>query len=239
MAPRVALLMSMALIVTGCVERGHKTQLQSVTSITLEYGRSHPVRVTVKDPAVIQEFVSSLRFDKKTPCACDHMERIVFNTPSGGLDASICHHCMDILKGEDWLEYAMPEALYKLYRANIEGHLPPTFGTEEQAAIDTLVAIIEAQASFQADDPDGDGVPDFAASLSELQEAGLIDAERAAGRSGAYEFTLTGGTSEWKCIARPVDEGSDLHLFITCTDAVIRFASKGETPDCTSPAARP
>lgn len=109
-------------------------------------------------------------------------------------------------------------------------------GGNEAAAVDTLMTLSIVQDRFREDDWDADGERDFATSLTELYEVGLIDNVLGAGRKSGYVFSLTGGTDEWQCSATPVNENTGSLNFFICRDGVVRFAPPGSFADASSPA---
>ncbi|MCZ6690494.1 MAG: DUF2059 domain-containing protein [Planctomycetota bacterium] len=104
---------------------------------------------------------------------------------------------------------------------------------EENAAIGALRTISSVQAQFREGDREGDSALDYATSIAELSNVGLIDNVLGSGTKNGYVFTLSGSTYDWKCVAVPADKKSKKRKFVVCVDGVVRFSS-GDTPDCTS-----
>jgi hypothetical protein len=67
----------------------------------------------ITDKAKIEQLVSSIKLKKKEPCACDHINHIVFVRDVGETTVSLCDHCFDI----GTQTYVMPPEFYKLYTA--------------------------------------------------------------------------------------------------------------------------
>ncbi|MCZ6602208.1 MAG: hypothetical protein O6952_04315, partial [Planctomycetota bacterium] len=91
------------------------------------------------------------------------------------------------------------------------------------------------QAQFREGDREGDRLLDYASSMAELSNVGLIDNVLGSGTKNGYVFTLSGSTYEWKCEAVPADKKSKKRKFVVCVDGVVRFSS-GDIPDCKSAA---
>ena len=105
----------------------------------------------------------------------------------------------------------------------------------ETAAIGALRTISSVQAQFREGDRDEDGFLDYATSLAELRNVGLIDSVLGSGIKAGYSFSLSGSTYEWKAMATPVSASTATRNYIICTDGVVRFAGRG-TADCNSAA---
>lgn len=101
--------------------------------------------------------------------------------------------------------------------------------------IEALRWISSVQAQFREGDFEGDGTLDYATSLEELSNAGLIDEVLGSGTMRGYVFSLSGGTYDWQCSATPMNSSKGRRNFIICSDGVVRFSSHGPA-DCTSPA---
>ena len=88
-----------------------------------------------------------------------------------------------------------------------------TESSNDEAAVRALRGIADAQEEFRAKDLDGDGFIDYASSLAELSQVGLIDGYLGSGLMGGYEFFLSGGTYNWDCSASSVGEskGTNVH----------------------------
>ena len=119
--------------------------------------------------------------------------------------------------------------------AGLEGLIEARKVGNETAAIGALRTIVTVQAMFREGDREGDRMLDYATSISELEEAGLIDDVLGSGVKSGYAFSLSGGTYEWRCAATPVTSSTGDRNFIVCTDGVVRFASDAEA-DCSSAA---
>jgi prepilin-type N-terminal cleavage/methylation domain-containing protein len=74
-----------------------------------------------------------------------------------------------------------------------------------QAAIDTLLKIQKAQAACRAEDCDHDGQSNYASSLRELVDAGLLEPSLSDGENQGYTFDLSACLSRrcWAAIASP------------------------------------
>lgn len=95
----------------------------------------------------------------------------------------------------------------------------------EAAAIGSLRTIVSAQAVFREGDRDGDGEYEYAASLSELARAKLIDPVLATGEKHGYRFEILGADRfRWSATAVPVrpGRGGDRSFFVD-ESAAIRF----------------
>ena len=106
----------------------------------------------------------------------------------------------------------------------------------ETAAIGALRTVASVQAHFRGEDREGDGFLDYATSLEELSQVGLIDNVLGRGVKSGYVFSLSGSTYEWSCSATPVSASTASRSFIVCVDGVVRFAPAGPPADCSSPA---
>lgn len=105
----------------------------------------------------------------------------------------------------------------------------------ETSAIGTLRTIATAQYVYREGDYDGDEVLDYAGSLTELSQAGLVDAVVGSGTRSGYRFDLSGSTYEWQARATPVTPSTGRRNFIVCVDGVVRFSGTGAAT-CSSPA---
>ncbi len=54
--------------------------------------------------------VSLINLERKGPCACIHLDRIVFQTRQGEIEASVCNHCFDV---ENQGLFKMPSRFYR------------------------------------------------------------------------------------------------------------------------------
>ena len=100
--------------------------------------------------------------------------------------------------------------------------------SNETRAIGALRTIASVQAQFREGDRENDSSLDYATSLAELSQAGLIDNVLGSGKKAGYIFTLSGSTYAWNCKAVPVDEKAGKRSFIVCTDGVVRFSTADE-----------
>ena len=105
------------------------------------------------------------------------------------------------------------------------------------AAIGALRTIASVQRQFQVADREGDGRLDYASSLEELGNTGMIDKVLASGTKSGYLFSLSGSQDEWMASATPIGDETGIWNFIVCTDGVVRFSSE-EPADCSSPPIR-
>ncbi len=106
----------------------------------------------------------------------------------------------------------------------------------ETSVIGALRTISSVQAQFREGDRDNDNTLDYAQTLVELEQAGLIDKALGSGIKSGYIFKLSGDTFDWECTAEPEDTRLGLRNFIVCTDGVVRFANEGTWATCSSPA---
>ena len=100
----------------------------------------------------------------------------------------------------------------------------------EASAIASLRAIHSAQNIYREQDKDGNGTLDFSASLSGLNDEGLLDAVLGGGTKQGYLFTPNGATKfTWSAKCTPQEDGhsGDRRFFVDET-AVIRSATTGE-----------
>jgi len=106
----------------------------------------------------------------------------------------------------------------------------------ESAAISSLRTLVTTQQLFRDSDRDGDGLADFAESLTALQNNGnLIDSTLASGNKQGYTFAMTAGASNlsWSCTAIPVSNKTGTRRFFADESGVIRF-SVSATPSASS-----
>jgi hypothetical protein len=110
----------------------------------------------------------------------------------------------------------------------------------ETKAIGTLKTIAMAESIFREGDKDGNGALDYA-SLAQLGQAQLIDAELASGTKDGYVFEAAASTSTseflWFATARPLRPGwSGERYFETNHAAVIFYTTAASfalnTTDC-------
>ena len=111
---------------------------------------------------------------------------------------------------------------------------PPHSEGGATVAIGTLRTLAVVQSQFREEDLEQDGHLDFATSLAELSQAGLIDPVIGSGTRSGYVFSLSGSTDEWECSATPLSSSSDKWNFIICTDGMVRYA-RTDAADCSSP----
>ncbi|MCZ6689387.1 MAG: hypothetical protein O7H41_07275 [Planctomycetota bacterium] len=97
----------------------------------------------------------------------------------------------------------------------------------EISAIRALRVLAACQVPFRSSDRDSDGYLDYATSLQELSQVGLIDNVLGGGVMSGYVFTLSGSTYEWNCSATPISSNTGVRNFIVCTDGVVCFSSSG------------
>ncbi|MCZ6689385.1 MAG: prepilin-type N-terminal cleavage/methylation domain-containing protein [Planctomycetota bacterium] len=105
----------------------------------------------------------------------------------------------------------------------------------ETSAIGSLRSLCSSQVQFREGDRERDNILDYATSLAELRDLGLIDNVLGSGTKSGYVFTLSGSTYEWMCSATPISANTGYRNFIICTDGLIRFAPSGAA-DCSSAA---
>ena len=74
-------------------------------------------------------------------------------------------------------------------------------------AIGPLHAIRSGQERYRQTDWDGDGILEYATTLSELSSIGLIDNQLGSGRRGGYLFRLCSDGEKVSCSAVPEDPG--------------------------------
>ena len=103
----------------------------------------------------------------------------------------------------------------------------------ESSAIGTLRTISTVQAQFQSADSEMDGYLDFATSMAELSNAGLIDNTLGSRSKSGYFYTLSGDSFDWQCSATPINKNLGTRNFIVCTDGVVRYSSPGVLATCT------
>jgi hypothetical protein len=87
------------------------TGTKEVRLIHGDLGGPKAKTIVVTDKAKIEKLVSTIKLEKKVPCACDHIQHAVFVTGAGEVTVSLCDHCFDIGKAT----YRMPPEFYKLY----------------------------------------------------------------------------------------------------------------------------
>lgn len=88
------------------------------------------------------------------------------------------------------------------------------------SAIGSLEVVHRAQAQFSREDRDGDKMPDYARSLAELHEAGLIDDLLATGKKQGYCFAIAkADANEYCAVAKPAAAGISGDLVCTIDEA--------------------
>ena len=118
-------------------------------------------------------------------------------------------------------------------------------------ASQNLFSIGLAQTRFYEEDPDGDGIQNYARLLSELGNAGLINPYLARRWKFSYAYEMSSDGKTWTCRATPPDppwrcprkwpdrncgaSGGGCRYFIVCQDGVVRYSSSGSA-DCDSAA---
>lgn len=125
-----------------------------------------------------------------------------------------------LMEDPDWPQGEGPygEVVEKLLKARKFGN--------ETAAIGALRTLSSVQAQFREGDREDDNSLDYAESLNELWQAGLIGDELGSGQRSGYIFSLSGSTYEWQAAATPISNKTGRLNFIVCTDGVVRFASE-------------
>ena len=103
----------------------------------------------------------------------------------------------------------------------------------ERSVINSLRMIYDIQGKFRTGDQESDGSLDYATSMWELSQVGLIDNVLGGGVMSGYVFTLSGSTYEWHCTATPISERTGDRNFVVCTDGVVRLSSSARA-HCTS-----
>ena len=83
------------------------------------------------------------------------------------------------------------------------------------------------QGQFRPGDRDNDGIADYAGSLAELSQAGLIDNVLGAGTKSGYRFVVTGDEEGWQATATPISESTGTRNFFIDPEGVVRFSSDG------------
>ena len=105
----------------------------------------------------------------------------------------------------------------------------------ETSAIGALRTLSSVQAQFREGDRDNDNVLDYATTLAELSNAGLVDNVLGSGTKSGYVYTMSGNTFDWQASATPVSTSTGTRNFTICTDGVVRFSGSGAA-NCTSAA---
>ena len=89
-----------------------------------------PARRIITDSQEIRRLVSLIQLERKDPCACSHVEMVIFRRGGATLEVCICDHCFDVMRNSSvtrgWAGFAMPAAFYaeyQKYKAEFErGH---------------------------------------------------------------------------------------------------------------------
>ncbi|MCZ6689388.1 MAG: type II secretion system protein [Planctomycetota bacterium] len=97
----------------------------------------------------------------------------------------------------------------------------------ERSVMTSLRSIASCQTQFREGDREGDGFLDYATSLKELSQVGLIDNVLGGGVMSGYVFTLSGSTFVWRCFATPISDRTGNRHFIIRTDGVVYSAPSG------------
>ena len=98
----------------------------------------------------------------------------------------------------------------------------------ETTAIQTLRELGSLQSRFRQFDLDNDNVLDYADCLTELSQAGLIDATMVTEGAAGYRFSISASTFDWQCSATPLSRRTGRRNFIICTDGVVRISGSGQ-----------
>jgi type II secretory pathway pseudopilin PulG len=92
---------------------------------------------------------------------------------------------------------------------------------DEKAAVGALRTLTTAQELFRDEDRDGDGIPDYAESLSTLAASGLIDPALGSGEKQGYTFSLISASGldyTWEAAAVPAAPGKSGDLAFTVNE---------------------
>ena len=103
-------------------------------------------------------------------------------------------------------------------------------GANESAAIATLRTLVTVQTLYRDGDKDGDGTPNYAVNLADMEETNLIDSVLSSGQKQGYNIGLLGTTYEWTATAIPQSTNTGNRRFFVDESGVIRF-SKGNEPN--------
>ena len=104
----------------------------------------------------------------------------------------------------------------------------------ETSAISSLKAIATAQAQYRETDAEEDQVQDFAATMMELSNSGLVDNVIGSGTKSGYTFALSGATFDWQATATPASVSMGKRAFFIDLSGVVRYSTSG-VPDANSP----
>ena len=108
-------------------------------------------------------------------------------------------------------------------------------GANESAAIATLRTLVTVQTLYRDGDKNNDGTADYAADLTALSNATLIDSVLAAGTKQGYIFTCEGTEFEWSATATPASTNTGNRRFFVNESGVIRFTSADSAGTGNSP----
>ena len=92
------------------------TGTKEVRLIEGDIGSPKAKTVVMTDKAKIEKLLGTIKLEKKTPCACDHINHAVFVKDKVQITVSLCDHCFDAGKNT----YVMPPAFYKLCVALVQ-----------------------------------------------------------------------------------------------------------------------
>ena len=93
----------------------------------------------------------------------------------------------------------------------------------EAAAVTSLRTLASVQARFREGNREGDFALDYATSLAELSNVGLIDIALGSGVKRGYVFALSGSTYFWRASATPVSSNTGARSFVICPNGVVRL----------------
>jgi xylan 1,4-beta-xylosidase len=110
----MALLAMAAAVPTWAAEDFAGTK--EVRLIQGDLGSPKAKTVVITDKAKIDKLLGTIKLTKKEPCACDHINHVVFVKDKGQVTVSLCDHCFDVGKNT----YVMPPEFYKLYMALVQ-----------------------------------------------------------------------------------------------------------------------
>jgi len=102
-------------------------------------------------------------------------------------------------------------------------------GRNESSAIAAIRTLTTAQALFREGDKDRNGVLDYARSLRDLQDGGLVDDTLGRGEWRGYRLTIHHASQfEWRGAADPIERGvTGGRSFFVDESGVIRFSTTG------------
>jgi hypothetical protein len=70
----------------------------------------------LEDRRDVEKLLSLADFGSKPPCGCAHLERVVFETATGAVEAGICNHCFDVRADGRTACYAMSPGFYSAFQ---------------------------------------------------------------------------------------------------------------------------